>query len=353
MEALLAMGFQRVDASPVPAVAVPVAGSRHRITASRPSMGTLVSVTAIDRSRDLAEESVGRAFREMDRVVSLLNRHDPDSAVSALNQCGILRGPPPEMSRVMQGALACSRLSGGAFDPTVQPLVDRFRAMRAGPGPSLRTAASHLTPSAPPSRQELLELLELVDVGAVEMAPRAIRLRKEGMGLTLDGIAKGYVVDRMAGVLRGSGLTDFLINAGGDVRAAGRREDGRVWRVGIQDPRRQGPFPDVIALDGMAVATSGSYEIRFDPEGIHHHIVDSRSGSSPRLGLSVSVVAPTAMEADALATSVFLMRPLAGAAFVDSLPQCACLIIDRHGRRVRSARWRSTGTSSTLKAGTP
>lgn len=353
MEALSAMGFHRVDASPVPNEVVPVAGRRHRVTGSRPSMGTLVSVTAIHTSVDLAQEAVGSAFREMDRLVALLNRYDPGSAVSALNERGVLLGPPPEVSRVLQGALVCHRVSRGAFDPTVQPLVDRLRATRAttgaGPGapPGLRAIAD------PPSRQEVLELLERVDAGAVEVGPRAIRLKKEGMGVTLDGIAKGYVVDRMAGLLSERGLTDFLVNAGGDVRAAGRREDGRSWRVGIQDPDKTGLFPDIVTLDGMAVATSGSYEIYFDPDRVHHHIVDSRNGSSPRQSRSVSVVAPTAMEADALATGVFLMDPEAGAAFIDSLPQCACLIIDRKGRQVRSARWRSAGESSTLTAQTP
>lgn len=341
LEALHSMGFRRMDASPIPSEAVPVAGGRHRVMAARPSMGTLVSVTAVHESRDLAEDAIGRAFREMDRVVDLLNRYSPDSAVSALNDGGVLRGPPPELSRVMESALACHRVSGGAFDPTVQPLVDRFRA----------TAVS--SPAMPPSHREILELLELVDAGAVEISPRTIRLQKEGMGVTLDGIAKGYVVDRMAELLRESGLRDYLLNAGGDIRASGRREDGGTWRVGVQDPGKAGAFPDVIDLDGMAVATSGSYEIYFDPDRVHHHIVDAGSGSSPGQSRSVSVVAPTAMEADALATSVFLMEPRAGADFIDTLPRCACLVIDRHGRQVRSARWRSAGASSTLNQGTP
>ena len=194
-------------------------------------------------------------------------------------------------------------------------------------------------------------MLPLVDGAAVEVGPGVIRFGKEGMGITLDGIAKGYVVDRVAETLLSLGLENFLINAGGDIRSEGVREDGRSWRVAVQDPQKAQSFPDVIPLRG-AVATSGSYEIYFDPEQKNHHIIDSRSGVSPEKSQSVSVVAPTAMEADALATSVFLLGPDRGAAFIESFPGCACLIVDRHGRQVRSDRWRSAAESLTPKAET-
>ena len=353
MATLAGMGFQRADASPIPPESTPVAGSRHKLTVTRPSMGTLVSVTAIHPSRDLMEDALGRALGEMDRVVELLNRYDPASAVSVLNAQGVIRGPPPELSAVLEAALLQNRISHGAFDPTVQPLVDLFRERRRGgiadgasAPPPPRASPMHTLPNP-----EVLALLDLVDPGAIALAPRSISLGKEGMGVTLDGIAKGYVVDRVATVLLEYGLADFLINAGGDIRSAGFREDGRPWQVAVQDPRKAGAFPDTIPLSGAAVATSGSYEIYFDPERSHHHIVDSESGLSPQLSLSVSVVAPTAMEADALATSVFLMDPEEGAVFMDSLSGCACLIVDRLGRQVRSARWRSEREPPTSKAG--
>ena len=345
MAALGAMGFQRTDAVAFPTEAEPVPGGRQKVTEKRPAMGTLVSITAIHLSRGLVEEAAGRAFEEMNRVVELLNRYDPSSAISVLNDSGNIGGPPPELSGVLRQALAYNRRSLGAFDPTVSPLVDLFRS-RGG------VSSGGTVPSTPPSPAVVRDLLELVDAGAVEIRPRSIRLGKVGMGLTLDGIAKGFVVDRMAEVLSEWGLSDYLIDAGGDIRSSGFREDGRPWQVAVQDPGKLDRFPDVFPLSGMAVATSGSYEIYFDPCRSHHHIVDSRSGASPGSSQSVSVVAPTAMEADALATSVFLMEPARGAAFIDSIPQCACLIVDRHGRQVRSARWRSAGEPPTPKAGT-
>jgi thiamine biosynthesis lipoprotein len=200
--------------------------------------------------------------------------------------------------------------------------------------------------------REVQRLMDLVDGGAVEITDRAIRLPRSGMGITLDGIAKGYVVDRVAGVLGEHGLKDYLINAGGDIRSSGRREDGQAWQVAIQDPERSPDFPDVIPLSGMAVATSGSYEIYYDPERAHHHIVSSTDGRSPQHSKSVSVVAPTALEADALATSAFVMDPAEAVTFIDSMPRCACLIVDRNGRQLRSARWRSVADLPTPKAET-
>jgi FAD:protein FMN transferase len=157
----------------------------------------------------------------------------------------------------------------------------------------------------------------------------------------------------MAEVLAKQGLADFLIDAGGDIRSAGRREDGQPWRVAVQDPDKGGDFPDVVGLGDGAVATSGSYEIFFDRERTRHHIVSGRTGRSPKQCRSVTVTAPTALAADALATAVFVMGPRAGIVLLDSLPQCACLVVDHLGRTLSSARWRSARDLSTSKAGTP
>jgi len=338
LAALAELGFTRVDPEPGSAESALLRDGRHKISASRPSMGTRVTVTALHPSRDLAEEALGRAFQEMDRVVGLLNRYDPSSALSFLNAEGTIRDPPPELRVVVSGALRFHEASGGAFDPTVRPLVDLLRGRMGERG-------------APP-RPELLEALSLVDARKVKLRRRAIRFDRPGMGLTLDGIAKGYVVDRMAESLAGDGLADFLIDAGGDIRSAGRREDGGPWRVAVQDPDKAGDFPDVLALGDGAVATSGSYEAYFDRDRTRHHIVSGRTGTSPQRVRSVSVVAPTTLAADALATAVFVMGPRAGMALIDSLSQCACLVVDHLGRTLPSARWRSARGPSTSTAGT-
>ena len=336
MATLEGLGFNRVDPSPQPMETVPVAGGRRRVTASRASMGTLVSVTGIHASGALVEEAAGLAFQEMNRLVDLLNRYDARSALSVLNSEGLMRGPPPELLAVTRGAQSLFLASSGAFDPTVQPLVDLLREEGGSGGPH---------------ESRLQEALALVDGARLAVRPHSIHLGVSGMGLTLDGIAKGYIVDEMASVLRARGLDQFLINAGGDIRCSGFREDGTPWRVGVQDPGTGGDLPDVLALTGGAVATSGSYEIYFDPDRRYHHLVSARDGLSPQASRSVSVVAPDTMTADALATAVFVMGPAGGIDFIDSLAHCACLVVDHQGRHHRSKRWRSAHDTSTRRQG--
>jgi thiamine biosynthesis lipoprotein len=167
------------------------------------------------------------------------------------------------------------------------------------------------------------------------------------MGITLDGIAKGYVVDRASGVLTRRGVKDHLINAGGDIRVSGRREGGAPWRVAIRDPRDERRPAEILLLREGAIATSGNYEVCHHRERLCHHIVDPATGSSPGLADSVSVTAPTAMAADAVSTSVFVMGPARGVRLADSLPRCECLVLasSRGGRggRWRSSGWRSSG----------
>jgi thiamine biosynthesis lipoprotein len=300
-----------------------------RVTAVKPAMGTRVIFTALGPSRERIEEAFGRAGEEIDRLVGVFNRYDPVTAVGVLNREGRLSGPPPELVEVVGHALRLWRLSRGAFDVTVRPLVDLLG--RRGPDGDFQT----------PSEAELREALTRIGSDGLELTRRAIGLRREGMGLTCDGIAKGYIVDRSCRQLRRRGLRRFLIDAGGDIRAAGGKEGGAPWTVAVRDPRGGPDFPDLIELRDGAVATSGSYEVYYDEQRLHHHIVDTRTGTSPQEAVSVSVRAPSAMAADALATAAFVLGPAEATAWIDGLGRCAALVIDRSGRLLRSRRWRS------------
>jgi thiamine biosynthesis lipoprotein len=148
-------------------------------------------------------------------------------------------------------------------------------------------------------------------------------------------------VDRASHLLTTHGIKNHLINAGGDIRTSGSRKEGKPWTVAIEDPRKKQQFPDIIHLTDGAVATSGNYEIYFDRERMFHHIVDPFTGHSPLLATSVSVVAPTVMDADALSTSVFVLDPSRGTRFVDSLPNCECFIVTKAGEKFKSQGWKS------------
>lgn len=333
LAALERLGFA-LDPAESPPVGVSAERARDvfRVVDRRPAMSTLVTIIALDGSLDRAEEAIGRALAEMDRLIRIFDRRDATSAVAVLNGAGRIDGAPPELTRVVTRALRYHDLSGGAFDVSVAPLVDLFRTSFRGPSPRA------------PDLAEIGEARERIGARHIGVSGRRIRLARPGLTVTLDGIAKGFIVDAMAATLARGGITRFLVDAGGDIRTSGTREGGDPWVVAVRDPAGRGALPGVLRLGAGAVATSGSYERCYDAEGRFHHIVDAATGVSPRECVSVSVVAPSALAADALATTVCVLGPRAGLALVERLPGCACLIVAPDGRCTRSTRWKETAS---------
>ena len=289
-------------------------------------MGTRVSLSTVVSSRDQADQAVGRACEEMDRLIGIFSHFDASSPASLLNADGWLHLPPPELTRVMADAQRYHRLTRGKFDISVAPVVELFRSRQAG---------------TLPDETDIRAAMELVGAGHVQVSRRRIGFDRQGMRMTLDGIAKGYIVDQIARILERHRIRDYLVEAGGDIRTRGSRGRGKPWQVGVQDPDKGADFPDVIELTKGAVATSGSYERYFDTEQEHHHIVSANTGASPLHARSVTVTAPTATAADALATSVFLMEPRAGLEFVNTRRGCEGLILGLDGSHWSTRGWRS------------
>jgi FAD:protein FMN transferase len=334
---LLELGFeQRPEAGVVRDVAK-VDGRTYRVSAHGPGMGTRVGITVLCDAPSRADDAMGRAFAEMDRLIGIFSRFQSDSALSCLNEAGRLRGPPPELVQVVSRALDYFRITRGVFDISVAPVVDLFRTRLAGSAPRA------------PSDLEVVDALRRVGAAGISASRRELRFGRDGMGITVDGIAKGFIVDRMARALERRRVRRYLIDAGGDIRAAGRKEDDQPWTVGVRDPWTADHHPDRIHLMAGAVATSGGYERFFDRDGLQHHIVRADSGRSPTESASVSVLAPTGMAADALATGLFLLPPAEALALTETLAGCECLIIDRDGRLFRSRGWRSVAPPTSGK----
>jgi thiamine biosynthesis lipoprotein len=298
----------------------------YKVTRARLSMGTFAAITAMHPSRTEADDAIGKAFGEMDRMTRLLNRYESASAIGTLNKEGHLSDMPPEVSEVIARALHFHKESNGAFDMTVKPVVDLYK----------EHFAAH---KSPPSEAEVAKVLKLVDASAVQFDGRTIRFAKEGMGITLDGIAKGYIIDCGARILEREGIKHALINAGGDIRAIGGKGSKTPWRVAIQDPEKTGPYVDTLTMVDGAIATSGNYEIYFDREKLYHHIVSPKTGRSPLQSISVTVLATNVMDADALSTSVFVLEPAAGKRFIEKMPKTECLILTSAEEKTMSGGW--------------
>jgi len=297
----------------------------YKVSSTRLAMGSFLSITAIHSSKDEAENAIGLAWAEIDCLSKLLSRHDSATPVSELNRSGRLRQAPPELIEVVARSLYHHRRSAGAFDITVTPLIDLFKE---------RFAAGQT-----PSEAEISALLPMVGMEQLKLTAGDISLARSGMGITLDGIAPGYIVDRVSSLLIARGVSNHLINCSGDIRTSGAAAKGKPWTVAIQDPAGNKAYPAVLRMTNGAISTSGSYEIFYDKERMFHHIVNPASGHSPRQTVSVTARAHTVMDADALATGIMVMPPAKGLSLADSQTGSACLIVTAAGVVKKSAKW--------------
>ena len=291
------------------------------------TMGTYVTITAVHASRTRAENEIGMAFAEIERLRRIFDRFDSSTPLAVLNDQGRLTGAPEELNAVVAQAKRYHSLTSGSFDMTVQPVVELLSAHRTMSGKSEL------------SEKEVRDILALVDSDSVRVSGRNISLAKSGMGVTLDGIGKGYIVDRASDLLAAAGIKNHLINAGGDIRTRGERAPGKPWKVAVEDPNKKGNYPAVLTLRDGAVATSGGYEVFYDRKGTRHHVVNPATGISPLQSVSVSVLAGSVMEADALSTAAFVKTPKQGLALIGSLPGRECMIVGNSGRILQSGHW--------------
>lgn len=294
--------------------------SLNSVSKTRPLMGTFVTVAVLDSSADKATEAMEKAFEEMERLIPLLSRHESESPVSFLNQNGYLKDIPGEFHEVMQQVKKVYQLTHGCFDITVKPILDLF--------------VEHFSHSKmPPTDAEIRKALKRVGYEYLIYGQEEIRFSREGMGISLDGIAKGFIAEKAIKKIKDMGIKHALINAGGDIQVLGDKGNSRPWKIAIQDPREKNKVVEVISLREGAIATSGDYENYFDPERKYHHIIDPQSGFSPHHLASVSVLSPSLTLADALATGLFVAPYPEIGRLISSLPNTSGLIIDHQGNK--------------------
>ena len=272
------------------------------------TMGTTYSVKLVapPAGLDMAALSgeIDGLLHDVDRRMST---YRPDSELSRLNDAaaGTWTAISTDTRRVIDEALRVGELSGGAFDPTVGPLVDVW-GFGAAPG----------EPRVPTSQAVAAARATTGITGvATRASPPAATKQIAGSRLDLSGVAKGFGVDLVAEHLDDRGLDNYLVEVGGELRAKGQGLDNRMWRVGIERPAvGSGELQHVLKLENAALATSGNYRIFFEQDGHRYsHIVDPRTGRPVTHNLaSASVVAPTTMEADALSTALLVLGVDAG-----------------------------------------
>lgn len=276
-----------------------------------PTMGTTWKVTVVAQLSDAEQAAVGDAItRELAEVDVQMSTWRPDSEISRFNASASTE--PIELSRgfldVVALSLDIAAHSDGAFDITLAPLLDAW-----GFGPSGRK------PDAPPTPEQLDALRARTGPNKLHLDLSAGTLRKDqpDLALELSAIAPGHAADRIAAALVALGHTRHMVDVGGEIRLTGHGPSGGPWRLGIERPDTTGgTVHDVVELTDQALATSGDYRNYYERDGLRlSHTLDPRTARPIAHKLaSVSVVLPTAAQADGWATALNVLGPDAGLA---------------------------------------
>ncbi|MHB0950896.1 MAG: FAD:protein FMN transferase [Allorhizobium sp.] len=278
-----------------------------------------------DRAK--AERLIGRVVAEVDRLETVFSLYRQSSALTELNRLGALAAPPEELVVLLQACRDAWQTSGGAFDPSVQPLWSLYA----------RHFSSKGADPAGPSLWQLDQARSLVDFGSVRFNHDRIAFARSGMALTLNGIAQGYITDRVVDLLRSEGITSSLVSMG-ESRALGAKTDGSPWRIGLGETEDAMSPDAVAAINDRAVATSSASGFHFDAAARFGHILDPRQGSMPPKYRRMTVIAPDATTADAYSTAFSLVEPDAIRAILDLKPAISVDLAMASGERLRLGR---------------
>jgi FAD:protein FMN transferase len=288
------------------------AGALVRHEASRMSMGCAYAIVAYGRGGAALPGIVDAAFDEVDRIDRLMSHYKPESALSRLNREAAAAPVTvdPELFGLIAESLRYSRESDGAFDITVGPLMKAWGFFRGG--------------GRVPGSDELADLRDRVGYAHVllDASQRTIRFDRPGVELDLGGIAKGYAVDRVVGLLREHHVVAALVSAGGStVFGLGAPPGQAAWEVGVQDPVAPGAVAFDAHLKDRALSISGSYEKSFEKDGVtYSHIMDPRAARPVQGVWSVAVLAPSGTAGDALDDAFFVQGVERSRAYVKRLP---------------------------------
>ena len=275
-----------------------------------------------DRASASVRRDAQSAFEMVKSAEDKMSEWKLESEVSRINRSAGANtvAVSAETYDVISFAKNLSAQSRGAFDPTWAA----FRGVWQFKKPPF-----HI-----PDSKQIEQAIKHVDYTAITLdsVTKSVGLSKPNMQLGLGAIAKGFAIDSAADALKKAGYANFIINGGGDVYLAGQKEPNAPWRVGIKHPRQSDGFIGYATPKDQAIVTSGDYEHHFTVGGKrYHHIIDVRNGYPANASVAVTVLAPKAMYADAIATAVFILGPLAGLELVKQYENVKVLVLSPDG----------------------
>jgi len=285
-------------------------------------MGTMVQLDVCKdtHSQQDLEEAYQLVWARLEEIAWKMNVFDEKSDITKINQS---QGEPVSIDRdtyvVLKKAYDFFDISQGAFDITVWPLIKLWK--------------DHVKKNTYPTQKDIKSAQNQTGMNKIQFLGYKgnlgqVRVKQKGVQVDLGGIAKGYAIDEAARIFRKNGVNNFFIDAGGDLYVGGQNCEGKLWRIGIRDPRNQDKIIDVVELTNMAVTTSGDYERYYEIQGERFsHIIDPITGFPQKDVVSATVIAQDALSADSLSTALAVLGTEKGTTLINTFAMDTASII--------------------------
>lgn len=294
--------------------------SLEPVTWQGQALGAPAKIILYHPDRNKAERLIRSSVNEAARLENIFSLYRDDSELSRLNRVGALASPSPELVDVLAICRECWQESGGLFDPTVQPLWDCLKKHFSQPKPN----------PAGPSRDDWHEALKKVGFEHVRFDNNRIAFTNPSMALTLNGIAQGYITDRITALLKTGGVEHALVDMG-EYRVIGHQPDGKPWQIGISQMEAGAKVEACIDIADQGLATSSFSGFQFEDSGKFNHLLNPKTGYSAALYQYLTVVSDDAARADAWATVFNLMERSEIEAILRNLPNTWVFARRRNG----------------------
>ncbi|PIW68396.1 MAG: thiamine biosynthesis protein ApbE, partial [Candidatus Omnitrophica bacterium CG12_big_fil_rev_8_21_14_0_65_42_8] len=293
-------------------------GQVPSVKETRILMDTFCEISCYGDSKDKSIAAIGAAFKEMERIEKVFSKFNKNSEVSNINRLAGLEkvAASEEVFKLTEKSVYYSRISDGAFDITVAPLMEIWGFVRRH--------------KSIPDKETIENALEGVGYKNIELDPKKLSVKFLNKKTKIDfgGIAKGYAVDRAKDVLVSRGIKNGLVNLGGNIFALGSAPGNKAWKIGVEDPRNKGKLLRSFELTNRAISTSGNYERFFEIGGKRYsHIINPLTGEPCQGIISVTVAADSAEQADGLSTAIFVMGEEKGLNLAKSIKGIKVLIL--------------------------
>ena len=298
-------------------------GQVPSVKETRILMDTFCEISCYGDSKDKSIAAIGAAFKEMERIEKVFSKFNKNSEVSNINRLAGLEkvAASEEVFKLTEKSVYYSRISDGAFDITVAPLMEIWGFVRRH--------------KSIPDKETIENALEGVGYKNIELDPKKLSVKFLNKKTKIDfgGIAKGYAVDRAKDVLVSRGIKNGLVNLGGNIFALGSAPGNKAWKIGVEDPRNKGKLLRSFELTNRAISTSGNYERFFEIGGKRYsHIINPLTGEPCQGIISVTVAADSAEQADGLSTAIFVMGEEKGLNLAKSIKGIKVLILKEDGK---------------------